>query len=102
MYQNHTVGVVIPCHNEQLLITRVIDTMPDYVDRIYVVDDHSSDNTVQVVKEYITSKGVHHQNRQRTGRVDRTYHQSGTRWWCYQWLPGRYSRPDGGDRRGRW
>ncbi|HUN06472.1 MAG TPA: glycosyltransferase family 2 protein [Aggregatilineales bacterium] len=57
MYQNHTVGVVIPCHNEQLLITRVIDTMPDYVDRIYVVDDHSSDNTVQVVKEYITRTG---------------------------------------------
>ena len=58
MYQNQTVGVVVPCHNEQLLITRVIDTMPDFVDRIYIVDDVSSDTTVQVVKEHIARTGT--------------------------------------------
>ncbi|MBN8592638.1 MAG: glycosyltransferase family 2 protein [Anaerolineae bacterium] len=58
MYQNQSVGVVVPCHNEQLLITRVMDTMPDFVDRIYIVDDVSSDSTVQVVKEYIARTGT--------------------------------------------
>jgi glycosyltransferase involved in cell wall biosynthesis len=55
MYHEASIGVVVPCHNEQLLITRVLDTMPDYVDCIYVVDDVSSDNTVQVVEDYIRS-----------------------------------------------
>jgi glycosyltransferase involved in cell wall biosynthesis len=55
MYHEASIGVVVPCHNEQLLITRVLDTMPDYVDYIYVVDDVSSDNTVQAVEDYISS-----------------------------------------------
>ncbi len=58
MYANATLGVVVPCHNEQLLITRVLDTMPAFVDRIYVVDDVSTDRTVQVVKDYIASNGT--------------------------------------------
>ena len=60
MYHETTVGVVVPCHNEELLITRVLDTMPDYVDNIYVVDDVSSDKTVQVVEDYIRAKGTTH------------------------------------------
>ncbi len=58
MYQDARVGVVVPCHNEQLLITRVLDTMPDYVDCIYVVDDLSSDNTVQIVQDYVRTTGT--------------------------------------------
>jgi glycosyltransferase involved in cell wall biosynthesis len=58
MYHEASIGVVVPCHNEQLLITRVLDTMPDYVDCIYVVDDVSSDNTVKVVEDYIRSKNT--------------------------------------------
>jgi glycosyltransferase involved in cell wall biosynthesis len=58
MYENSTLAVVVPCHNEQLLITRVLETMPAFVDRIYVVDDVSSDNTVQVVKDYIANTGT--------------------------------------------
>ena len=53
MYKDKTVGVVVPCYNEELLITRVIQTMPDYVDKIYVVDDRSSDNTVAAVEPYV-------------------------------------------------
>ena len=60
MYHEASIGVVVPCHNEELLITRVLDTMPDYVDCIYVVDDVSSDNTVQVVEDYIRTKGTSH------------------------------------------
>ena len=51
MYEGKTVGVVVPCHNEQALIGIVIDTMPAFVDRIIVVDDVSSDETVSIIRQ---------------------------------------------------
>jgi glycosyltransferase involved in cell wall biosynthesis len=53
MFQGKTVGVVVPCHNEETQIGTVIETMPDYVDRIIIVDDVSDDRTVEVVEGYI-------------------------------------------------
>lgn len=53
MYQGKTVGVVVPCHNEETQIGTVIETMPDYVDRIIIVDDVSTDRTAEVVEGYI-------------------------------------------------
>ena len=55
MYEGKTVGVVVPCHNEEHLIGRVIETMPDIVDRIIVVDDVSTDSTAEVVRGYVKS-----------------------------------------------
>jgi len=52
MYKGKTIGVVIPAHNEASQIGRVIETMPDYVDEIVIVDDNSTDNTVAVIEEY--------------------------------------------------
>ena len=51
MLDNATIAVVIPCYNEETLIGTVLDTMPDFVDRIYVVDDKSSDRTVAIARE---------------------------------------------------
>jgi len=51
--ENAKVAVVVPCYNEELLIRRVLDTMPEWVDRIYVVDDASTDATVEVVAQYV-------------------------------------------------
>jgi glycosyltransferase involved in cell wall biosynthesis len=51
MYQNQKIGVVVPTHNEEQFITTVIDTMPDFVDRIYVVNDASTDRTLKLVRE---------------------------------------------------
>ncbi len=45
-------SIVLPAYNEEKLIGKVIDTMPDFVDKIIVVDDNSSDNTVGIVKKY--------------------------------------------------
>jgi glycosyltransferase involved in cell wall biosynthesis len=46
------IAVVVPAYNEELLIGRVIETMPEYVDRIAVVDDCSQDGTAEVVRSY--------------------------------------------------
>jgi glycosyltransferase involved in cell wall biosynthesis len=53
MYQDKKIGVVVPAYNEEKLIGRVIETMPDFVDRIYVVDDCSKDATCEQVAHYI-------------------------------------------------
>jgi glycosyltransferase involved in cell wall biosynthesis len=52
MYGDKSLAVVVPAHNEEKLIGRVIDTMPEAVDRIYVVDDASRDRTRDIVKGY--------------------------------------------------
>jgi len=48
-----TVGVVIPCHNEETQIGSVIETMPECVDRMFIVDDVSTDRTAEVVEGYL-------------------------------------------------
>jgi len=53
MLNNKTVAVVVPCYNEEEQIGMVIETMPDFVDRIIIVNDLSKDNTAKVVESYI-------------------------------------------------
>ncbi|SEM02380.1 glycosyltransferase family 2 protein [Haloferax larsenii] len=52
MYREHTIGVVVPAYNEAGFVGDVIDTMPDYVDRMYVIDDCSTDDTWAEIQEY--------------------------------------------------
>jgi glycosyltransferase involved in cell wall biosynthesis len=51
MYKDKTVCVVVPAYNEEKLIGRVIETMPDYVDKVVVVDDKSTDRTGEIVRQ---------------------------------------------------
>lgn len=53
MLKKKKIAVVVPAYNEELLIGRVIQTMPRFVDRIYVVDDRSTDGTVKKVKSLL-------------------------------------------------
>lgn len=53
MLHGKTVAVVVPAYNEETQIGIVIDTMPDFVDRIIVVNDCSKDRTREIVLEYI-------------------------------------------------
>lgn len=48
MYRDKTVCVVVPAYNEEKLIGRVLETMPDYVDKVVVVDDKSTDKTAEI------------------------------------------------------
>ncbi len=52
MYKQSLICAVIPAYNEESQIGMVIETMPDYIDHMVVVDDASRDKTVEVVKKY--------------------------------------------------
>ena len=48
MYKGQTITVIIPCLNEEQGIRRVLESMPEFVDEVIVVDNNSTDRTHQV------------------------------------------------------
>lgn len=52
MYQSKKLGVVIPAYNEGQLILETLQGMPHSADRIYVVDDGSTDATGQIARDF--------------------------------------------------
>ena len=52
MYQDRTIGVVVPAYNEAGFVGDVIDTIPEFVDRVYAVDDASTDETWAEIREH--------------------------------------------------
>jgi len=53
MINDKTVAVVVPAYNEEEQIVHVLETMPEFVDRIVVVNDCSRDSTATRVLKYI-------------------------------------------------
>ncbi|MDS0295128.1 glycosyltransferase family 2 protein [Halogeometricum luteum] len=45
MYKGKRIAVVVPAYNEEGFVGRTIESVPSYVDRIYAVDDGSTDGT---------------------------------------------------------
>lgn len=56
MLSNKTIAVVVPAYNEEKQISQVLATMPDFVDRIIVVNDCSTDRTAEMVLQHISEK----------------------------------------------
>jgi len=53
VYRDHAIGVVVRAYNEAGVVGEVIDTLPEYVDRAYVVDA-STDDTCQEIQIHET------------------------------------------------
>lgn len=49
MYRNKFVAMVVPAHNESRHIAKVIESAPNLVDRLVIVDDGSTDATAEIV-----------------------------------------------------
>ncbi|MFC7095802.1 glycosyltransferase family 2 protein [Halobaculum marinum] len=48
MFRGHTVAVVLPAHDEAAFVGDVLSAIPPCVDRVYLVDDASTDDTATV------------------------------------------------------
>jgi len=57
MYEEKTVAVVVPAYDEEKLIKKTLDSIPDFVDTIIVVNDASVDNTAEVIKRIAEGNG---------------------------------------------
>lgn len=49
MYLERSIAVVVPAYNEEELIGKTLNSIPEFVDKIIVVNDASNDNTHDVV-----------------------------------------------------
>ncbi|MBI4854993.1 MAG: glycosyltransferase family 2 protein [Acidobacteria bacterium] len=64
MYLSHSIAVVIPTYNEEQFVAKTISHVPNFVDWIIVVNDASSDDSLQAIANAQTTKVqiVNHQN----------------------------------------
>jgi glycosyltransferase involved in cell wall biosynthesis len=66
MLEGKRVAVVVPAHNEEQLIVATLQGIPGFVDRVYVVDDASTDATAErarSVEDPRVEVVVHERNR---------------------------------------
>jgi dolichol-phosphate mannosyltransferase len=50
MYKGKKIALVIPCYKVSTIINDVIRSLPNFIDRIYVVDDQCPENSVKNIK----------------------------------------------------
>lgn len=78
MYRAQRIAAVVPAHDEEHFIGAVLDTMPECVDVVVVVDDGSSDETAKRVVEIGDPRVVlvRHEVNQGTGGAIVTGHRT--------------------------
>ena len=53
MYQGYKLAIVVPAYDDEELIAETLKGIPAEADRIYVVDDASTDATRQIIETFI-------------------------------------------------
>ena len=86
MLEDKTVAVVVPCFNEAESVRQVLQTMPEYVDCVIVVDDASTDDTAEAVEAFAGGQGppgrivlLRHERNQGVGRAIVTGYEEAVR-----------------------
>lgn len=71
LYRGKRIAVVVPAYNEEKLIQGTLDGIPDFVARIYVVNDASTDMTGAIIDDYAQHNPrvvpIHHNQNQGPG-----------------------------------
>lgn len=72
MLDGKAVGVSVPAYKEERFIVEVIETMPDFVDKIIIVNDGSPDSTGELIDKAAATNAkvhpVHHEVNQGLGQ----------------------------------
>ncbi|MDL2266734.1 glycosyltransferase family 2 protein [Desulfovibrio sp. OttesenSCG-928-G15] len=80
MYKETTIGIVVPCYNEENKIAKTITSVPGYVDTVYVIDDCSTDKSLEIVRNCMERdsriKLVQHEVNRGKGRALATGYQA--------------------------
>lgn len=50
MYKKKKIAIIIPCYKVSKLINNVVNDIPSFVDKVYVVDDKCPENSVKCIK----------------------------------------------------
>ena len=58
MFKGNKIGVIIPAHNEEDSIGRLIEKIPGYVDSIFCIDNRSKDRTYEICAQYGATRPV--------------------------------------------
>lgn len=53
MFKNKSVGVIVPVYNEEKLISKTISTIPNFVDKIIVINDCSKDKSKSIIHDFM-------------------------------------------------
>ncbi|MCO5383599.1 MAG: glycosyltransferase [Methanosarcina barkeri] len=63
LFRAYKIGVVVPAYNEERLIQETIDGIPAYVDKIYVINDASTDRTAEIINSTTDPRviPIHHE-----------------------------------------
>jgi glycosyltransferase involved in cell wall biosynthesis len=56
VYRGYRLAIVVPAYNEEALIAKTLCSMPEYADRVYVIDDGSTDATREIAARYVNGK----------------------------------------------
>jgi len=71
MYKNKIVSVVIPAYNEEKLIEKTIQSIPNFVDKIVVTNDSSKDKTREKIEQVMKNNSkvtlINHKTNQGVG-----------------------------------
>ena len=63
LFRAYKIGVVVPAYNEERFIQETIDGIPAYVDKIYVINDASTDRTAEIINSMADPRviPIHHE-----------------------------------------
>lgn len=57
MYKGKKIAVVVPAYNEEKFIAQTIESVPSFVDKIYAVNDASTDRTLEIMRSMTNQNG---------------------------------------------